>query len=617
MTLERPGTEDLEPDEKDIRTAWREGRRPAIRGAGAIIALTLSGGLLTLGPARVASYVDGPPPGHTGGFGEPTCRSCHFDNPLQPAGRNLSVSGLPATYIPGDSYRLEIELLAPDARRAGFQLSARFASGLDAGDQSGGLGSSGDRVSVVTASASGIQYAQQTRRGATLEAPGPARWSVDWTAPSHRRAPVAFHIAANAANGDDSAFGDRIFAAELIVEPAPPSQGREIRGGDARSEAADAGSEAADATFPPVDAGSRVVYAWPLTASGELERTATDLGAGVPEAQTAAAEFQVTGGEFRGLSAAGAGVVWAGGRGGVFASSADGGTTWRADTIPGAEGLFLIDSHAVDGRTAYLLGTDFDGGMARIYRTDDAGASWRVQFTDSAPGTFFDGMAFWDERHGVAFGDPVAGSFVIVTTRDGGASWSRVPPEAVPEPLPGEAGFAASGTAIAVYGDGHAWFGTGGGDRARVFRTEDGGTTWAAHDTPLRGGRTAGIFGLTFWDRDNGIAVGGDHAQPNEASPNVLRTTDGGRTWRLIAASSPAGVRYGVVHIPGTPGPALLAVGPSGRGHSSDAGRTWTVIDTLAHNTVAAAPSGALVWTAGPRGRIGRVEYPTPSREGR
>jgi photosystem II stability/assembly factor-like uncharacterized protein len=311
--------------------------------------------------------------------------------------------------------------------------------------------------------------------------------------------------------------------------------------------------------------------------------------------------------EFRGLSAASQSVVWAGGRGGVYARTVDGGANWAADTVPGAGALFFIDVHAVDASTAYLLGTHFEGGEARIYKTADAGSSWTLQYRDTTPGVFFDGMAFWDAERGIAFSDPVDGAFLIVTTEDGGASWSRVPSEALPPPLDGEAGFAASGTAIAVHGSDRVWIGTGGGAVARVYRSIDRGRSWTVAQTPLPGGQTAGIFGIAFRDSLAGVAVGGDYARRTEPSQNVIVTADGGLTWHVAGSALPAGCRYGAAYVPGTRGAALVAVGPSGWGLSRDDGATWTVIDTLGYNSIAAAPRGGTLWVAGVEGRVSRL----------
>ena len=61
-------------------------------------------------------------------------------------------------------------------------------------------------------------------------------------------------------------------------------------------------------------------------------------------------------------------------------------------------------------------------------------------------------------------------------------------PENIPQPLEGEAGFAASGTCLAVQGKSNVWFGTGGGSIARIFRSTDGGDTWKVSETPMLSG---------------------------------------------------------------------------------------------------------------------------------
>ena len=318
--------------------------------------------------------------------------------------------------------------------------------------------------------------------------------------------------------------------------------------------------------------------------------------------------------EFRGLHVLDDGrTLWASGSGGRFATSADGGATWRADSVPGAGGLFFVDVHAFDARSAVLAGTSFAGGEARIYRTEDGGRTWQQTFALRHPAVFLDGLVFWDGRRGVAFGDPVDGAFFVLRTEDGGRSWTRIPAGALPAPLAGEAAFAASGTSIAAGPDGRAWFATGGGPRARVFRTTDFGRTWHAATTPFEAGSSAGIFGLAFADAHAGIAVAGDHQQPEQDRPNVLRTRDRGETWELAGSTVPPGVKYGVaVH-----GAQVLAPSPRGTAWSADEGRTWSMLTDASYNTAAFAPDGT-AWLAGVKGGIAKVELPrVPPRPAR
>src|SRR5204863_6911316 len=138
-----------------------------------------------------------------------------------------------------------------------------------------------------------------------------------------------------------------------------------------------------------------------------------------------------------------------------------------------------------------------EGDKARIYKTNDAGMTWTLQFKNDDPRAFFDGFAFWDANEGIAFSDPVDGHFLIIRTTDGGAIWKEIPRENMPTAIPGEAAFAASGTSIAVARGGHVWIATG-GSAARVFHSADRGLTWSLANTPIVSGvPSSGIFSIS------------------------------------------------------------------------------------------------------------------------
>ena len=305
------------------------------------------------------------------------------------------------------------------------------------------------------------------------------------------------------------------------------------------------------------------------------------------------------------VSAVSAEVVWVSGHRGTYARTTDGGRSWEAGVVPGADTLQFRDVHAVSATTAYLLSAG-PGALSRIYKTSDGGRTWALQFVNREPKAFFDCMDFWDAERGIAFSDAVDGRMVVITTSDGGAHWRSVPSADLPAALPGEGGFAASGTCVVVRAGGRAWIGTGNSATARVLRTDDYGRTWSVVATPVVSGEAAGITSLAFRDDRHGVALGGRLGAPTEHADNVAVTADGGRSWALAGRPRLAGAVYGAAYVPGASPPTLVAVGPGGADYSLDDGRTWTGLDTLAYWGLGfAAPAAG--WLVGPGGRVTRI----------
>ncbi len=154
-----------------------------------------------------------------------------------------------------------------------------------------------------------------------------------------------------------------------------------------------------------------------------------------------------------------------------------------------------------------------------MLRTEDGGATWTESFRNTDPRAFYDCMTFFDRRNGLAMSDPVDGKYRILSTRDGGRSWRVLPDRGMPDALPGEAGFAASGQCLVSAGPRDVWLATGGAAAARVLHSADRGLTWTATASPIPAGDPArGVFGLAFRDRAHGIAVGGDYRK-DQSSP--------------------------------------------------------------------------------------------------
>jgi len=189
-----------------------------------IAALTLASvGAASLAPS---AHRSGPPPAHTGGFGEPTCAICHIGDDVNAFGGAARLEGLPAAWVPGASYILRVVLEAEETVLAGFQLSARQGGGMLLGDPAGSLMPTDGRV-TVTETDTGHQYAHHTPEGTGVVSPDGSDWLVEWTAPNDGES-VTFNLAANSGNGDDSPLLDLVyvFEATVPVDPRVPSGSR-------------------------------------------------------------------------------------------------------------------------------------------------------------------------------------------------------------------------------------------------------------------------------------------------------------------------------------------------------------------------------------------------------
>ncbi|WP_417487625.1 WD40/YVTN/BNR-like repeat-containing protein [Maricaulis sp.] len=304
----------------------------------------------------------------------------------------------------------------------------------------------------------------------------------------------------------------------------------------------------------------------------------------------------------RGLSVVDDDTVWIGAPDGQVLRTLDGGASWQVSSVALADGADLRSAHGFDGEHA-LFATA--GQPARILETRDGGESFATVWNDTSGAAFIDSLAFWDRDRGLAFSDPVEGGFLILRTLDGGASWHRL--EGLPEPLEGEAGFAASNSSIALTAEGCAFIGTGGGAVARILRSCDFGEHWDAVETPMAAGSGgAGIFSVSVGEPDVLVASGGDYLSPEARIGNFALSTDHGDSWQL-SDSPPFGYRSGVANV----GNQWFSVGTNGVdiGAADPNGVEWRQSDwdIPAPNAIAFSASGRVGWIVGAEGGIWKL----------
>ncbi|OQP68499.1 WD40/YVTN/BNR-like repeat-containing protein [Niastella populi] len=301
----------------------------------------------------------------------------------------------------------------------------------------------------------------------------------------------------------------------------------------------------------------------------------------------------------RGLSPVNDNVVWVSGSHGTVGRSLDGGKTWQWIIVKGFEKTDFRDIEAFNANTAIIMGI---AEPARILKTTDGGASWKVVFSDSTKGMFLDAMDFYDNKHGVVVGDPIDNKFFIAKTTNGGNTWRKIPAVMQSNALAGEACFASSGTNIHYF-------------RNKDFLFVSGGKASRLHDDA--GGRLIPIIQGKESTGANSIAVrsdgprvantfiitGGDFTNDKDTTLNCVLTNDGGHTW-IHPTTPPHGYRSCITYISNK---KLLCCGTSGVDLSTDSGMTWRLISTNGFHVCRKAKHGKTVFLAGSNGRIAKL----------
>jgi len=220
--------------------------------------------------------------------------------------------------------------------------------------------------------------------------------------------------------------------------------------------------------------------------------------------------------------------------------------------------------------TSKDVGYAATGARFAIAKTEDGGATWKDVFTKS--GTYFRGVAFVDAQHGFAgnLGAGLSASItdetVLYETKDAGATWTPV--TAISGPAP-------SGVCnlTVIDGDHLVAIGRANGP-AHVMMTADRGATWTSTDL---GRQMSMLIDGHFTSKDEGVVVGMKAGKPSVCT--VLRTTDGGKTYTKVFASTTENSLCWKVSFPSkkvgyvaiqdtTNGPATIA-------KTTDGGETW------------------------------------------
>ena len=150
--------------------------------------------------------------------GGSTCASCHSGGSLNGAVGSVTLTGVPATYVNGQTYPLTLTVCGDgNSGLAGFQIVAvnPAAQTAPVGTFSPGTGSR-----LMTGAPLGLTHSSAiVTNGGTGDC---ASWTFTWNAPATGSTPVQFFFVGNAADGNGGSSGDDdIYTGNSVSVPLP------------------------------------------------------------------------------------------------------------------------------------------------------------------------------------------------------------------------------------------------------------------------------------------------------------------------------------------------------------------------------------------------------------
>ena len=267
--------------------------------------------------------------------------------------------------------------------------------------------------------------------------------------------------------------------------------------------------------------------------------------------------------------------------------STDGGLTWApilsnapyprpGGVVAGPDQVAAFD--APDSDTAFVLGLAGDAPATMVSVTHDGGRTW-VTNTLPVPAMDPSAAVATDDGHAWFAGDrlsPGTSTGLLAATTDGGATWRERWPSAGLRPIE-SVDFVSADTG----------FGLGAfGDPAAVLRTDDGGRSWR---------QTGRLLATLTSSATSALGVGWSFVGPEDGwaldGTGLERTTDGGRSWALTALPTVAAHPYAVAFSDASQG-CLLATDPNSFLHAlrtADGGLTWIEAPGAQSSVVACA----------------------------
>ena len=278
-----------------------------------------------------------------------------------------------------------------------------------------------------------------------------------------------------------------------------------------------------------------------------------------------------------------------------IAQTTNGGLTWVncSSNLPSMKAI-IITIEATSATEAWV-----GDELGNIYYTNNGGASWVSQYSNSNPNAFIDGIKFISTGILVAVADPlsIGGQFLILRTTDNGADWSVVSGAPYSRSDIQEVCYANSLCLVGNTLYAGTWYTPNA--PGEMINSTDGGLTWQTLLTQF----VQYPASVAFQNTSDGIMTG--------ALGYMEYTVNGGSNWNSISQFVPGSI-YTSQSISGTS--TYWAGGDNGVFQSTDGGMTWNIQSVPFMNEVVGLtfPSQTTGWVAG-SGIIARYTASTSS----
>jgi len=244
----------------------------------------------------------------------------------------------------------------------------------------------------------------------------------------------------------------------------------------------------------------------------------------------------------------------------------------------------------IDDQTGWYI-----NGYGKVYQTKNGGTTWNKLF--ESKGSFFRAIAFTDSLTGYMgtvgtdYFPNVQDTIPLYKTIDGGKTW-----KAVAYKGPYVKGICAIDVVkeefinhgkldvkYHIYAVGRV------GSPSGLIVSHDSGATWQSYDLTSYGKM---FFDIKMFDKKNGIACSASNADISQSNALILKTNDGGLTWKKVYQSnrpyettwkvSFPSAKVGYVTIQSyNPDPAVTQQRIA---KTTDGGETWVELDLVQDN---------------------------------